>query len=322
MGAIMVSGRGTPPAGPTRLPKGSWKQVGRRAAREFQDDNLVDLAAGLTYYGVLSIFPGLIVVFSVLGLLGRSAADKVKDTIGDAAPGEVGKILTDAIGRVQGSSATASVAAVLGLLAAFWSASGYVAAFMRASNTVYDVPEGRPVWKTLPIRVAVTAAVGVMLLVSALIVVFTGRLATFAGRVLGVGSTAVTVWNIVKWPVLLVLVIATFAILYWASPNARHGGFRWVSPGGVVAVVIWLVASGLFAVYVANFGSYNETYGSLAGAVIFLVWLWVTNIAILLGAEVDAELQRQRAIASGHPAEEEPYLQLQDDRKLRRRGRG
>jgi membrane protein len=183
------------------------------------------------------------------------------------------------------------------------------------------VPEGRPIWKTLPIRIAVTAAVGVMLLVSALIVVFTGRLATFAGRVLGVGSTAVTVWNIVKWPVLLVLVVLTFAILYWASPNARHGGFRWVSPGGVVAVVLWLVASALFAVYVANFGSYNETYGSLAGAVIFLVWLWVTNIAILLGAEVDAELQRQRAIAAGHPAGKEPYLQLRDDRKLRRRGR-
>jgi membrane protein len=321
MASERPAGPRTRPEAPARLPKGSWKQVGRRAAREFQDDNLTDLAAGLTYYGVLSIFPGLIVVISVLGLLGRSTVDSVKETISDAAPGGVGKILTDAIDRVQGSSGTASLAAILGLLVAFWSASGYIAAFMRASNIIYDVPEGRPIWKTLPIRIAVTAVVGLMLIMSAVIVVFTGRLATHAGRLIGVGSTAVTVWNIAKWPVLLVLVILVFAILYWASPNARHGGFRWVSPGGAVAVVVWLVASGLFAVYVANFGSYNETYGSLAGAVIFLVWLWVTNIAILLGAEVDAELERQRAIAAGHPADEEPYLQLQDDRKLKQRRR-
>jgi membrane protein len=319
MAAERPAGPGTRPEAPTQLPKASWKQVARRAAREFQDDNLTDLAAALTYYGVLSIFPGLIVLISVLGLLGRSTVNNVKDTISEAAPGEVGKILTDAITRVEGSQATASLAAVLGLLAAFWSASGYVAGFMRASNTIYDVPEGRPIWKTLPIRIAVTAVVGIMLLISVLIVVFTGRLATHAGTLLGVGSTAVTVWNIVKWPVLLVLISLIFAILYWASPNARHGGFRWVSPGGIVAVVLWLVASGLFAVYVANFASYNETYGSLAGAVIFLVWLWVTNIAILFGAEVDAELERERAIAAGHPPEKEPYLQLQDDRKIRKR---
>jgi membrane protein len=165
----------------------------------------------------------------------------------------------------------------------------------------------------------VTAVVGIMLLLSALIVVFTGKFAELAGSALGVGSVAVTVWDIAKWPVLLMLVSLIFAILYWASPNARHGGFRWVSPGAVFAVLVWLVVSGLFALYVANFGSYNKTYGALASVIIFLVWLWLTNLAVLIGAELDAELERGRAIAAGlRPADQEPFVQLRDDRKLKK----
>ncbi|MFC3500741.1 YihY/virulence factor BrkB family protein [Micromonospora krabiensis] len=308
------------PQSPTKLPGTGWKAALRRTVREFQDDNLTDWAAALTYYGVLSIFPGLLVLISILGLLGSGATESVRDTVSQAIPeGNIQRILEQAIDQAKQSGGLASLAAVLGLLAAFWSASGYIAAFMRASNAIYDVPEGRPIWKTLPIRVGVTAVVGVLLLVSAVIVVFTGRLAEAAGDAIGLGSTAVTVWNIAKWPVLLVLVSLMFAILYWASPNARHGGFRWVSPGGVLAVVIWLVVSGLFAFYVTNFGSYNKTYGTLAGVIIFLVWLWLTNIAILLGAEFDAELERSRAIAAGHDADEEPYVELRDDRKLRKK---
>jgi membrane protein len=257
----------------------------------------------------------------VLGLLGRKTADDVKGTITDLVPqDQVRQIIEDAIKQVQ-DSPTAGVVAILGLLGAFWSASGYIGAFMRATNAIYDVPEGRPIWKTLPIRIAVTAVVGIMLLASALIVVFTGKFAELAGSVLGVGSAAVTVWDIAKWPVLLMLVSLIFAILYWASPNARHGGFRWVSPGGIFAVLVWLVVSGLFAFYVANFGSYNKTYGALASVIIFLVWLWLTNLAVLIGAELDAELERGRAIAAGlHPADQEPFVQLRDDRKLKKDG--
>jgi membrane protein len=319
MASDRPAGQGTSPEAPRRLPKGSWPRAARRAVREFQDDNLTDLAAALTYYGVLSIFPGLIVLIAVLGLVGRSTVKSVREIINDVAPGEVGQILTNAINHVQGSRATASVAAIIGLLGAFWSASGYIAAFMRAANTIYDVPEGRPIWKKLPIRLGVTAIIGAMLVISALIVVFTGKLADQAGQHLGVGSTAVTVWNIAKWPVLLVLVGLMFSILYWASPNVRHGGFRWTTPGGGVAVAIWLVTSGLFAVYLANFASYNKTYGSLAGIIVFLLWLWLTNIAVLFGAEVDAELERERAIVAGHPADKEPFVQLQDDRKVQKR---
>ncbi|MET8123525.1 YihY/virulence factor BrkB family protein [Micromonospora sp. NPDC005189] len=308
------------PDSPTDLPGSGWKAALRRTISEFQDDSLTDWAAALTYYGVLSIFPGLLVLISLLGLLGESATQGVQDTVNQAVPDDsIQKIIEGAITQAQGNGGLASVAAIIGLVAAFWSASGYIGAFMRASNTIYDVPEGRPIWKTLPIRLGVTAVIGVLLLASAVIVVFTGRLAELVGDAVGLGSTAVAVWDIAKWPVLLILVSLMFAILYWASPNARHGGFRWVSPGGVLAVVIWLVISGLFAFYVSNFGSYNKTYGALAGVIIFLVWLWLSNIAILLGAEFDAELERGRAIAAGHGIDDEPYVELRDDRKLRKK---
>ncbi|GAB3185639.1 membrane protein [Micromonospora palomenae] len=308
------------PDSPAELPGSGWMAALKRTVKEFQDDSLTDWAAALTYYGVLSIFPGLLVLISLLGLLGDRATQGVKDTVNQAVPEEnIRKIIEGAIEQAGASGGLASIAAIVGLLAAFWSASGYIAAFMRASNTIYDVPEGRPIWKTLPIRLGVTAVIGVMLLACAVIVVFTGGLAEQVGSAIGLGSTAVTVWNIAKWPVLLLLVSLMFAILYWASPNARHGGFRWVSPGGVLAVVIWLVISGLFALYVSNFASYNKTYGALAGVIIFLVWLWLSNIAILLGAEFDAELERGRAISAGHSPEEEPYVELRDDRKLRKK---
>jgi membrane protein len=293
----------------------------KRTVKEFSEDNVTDWAAALTYYGVLSIFPGLLVLISLIGLLGPRATETVEGTIRDVAPEQIGKLVTDVVDQVKQSGNLASVAAIFGLVLAFWSASGYIAAFMRASNAIYDVPEGRPIWKTLPIRVAVTAVVGLMLTVCAVIVVFTGDLARATGDAIGLGSAVVTVWNIAKWPVLVILVSLIFAILYWASPNAKHGGFRWVSPGGVVAVLLWLAASAAFAFYLAHFDNYNKTYGTLAGVIAFLVWLWISNIAILIGAQLDAELERGRAIAAGHPDNDEPYLQLRDDRKLRKKGR-
>ncbi|GIF17004.1 YihY/virulence factor BrkB family protein [Actinoplanes teichomyceticus] len=290
----------------------------RRTVTQFSTDNLTDWAAALTYYGVLSIFPGLLVIVSLLGLLSDNAQQTVQDTVHELAPNQQLRELVDTVlGQVQ-ASGTAGTAALLGLAGAFWSASGYVAAFMRASNAVYDVPEGRPIWKTLPIRIAVTAVVGVMLILSAAIVVFTGSLAEIVGEAVGMGGAAVTTWNIVKWPVLLVLISLMFALLYWASPNARTGGFRWVSPGGLCAVLLWVIASVAFAIYLANFANYNKTYGTLGGVIAFLVWMWISNIAILLGAELDAELERGRAIAAGHDPSDEPFLELRDDRRIKK----
>jgi YihY family inner membrane protein len=304
------------PAAKARLPRGSWRAAVKRTLAEFKRDNLPDRAAALTYYSVLSIFPAILVVVSLVGLAGKSASQSLITNAGKLAPGSVRQILTAAIRQLQHGQSAAGVVALVSLAVAIWSASGYVAAFMRASNAIYDVPEGRPGWKTVPIRLAVTIVTLVLLSVSAVMVVVTGSLAGRAGQVLGAGSTAVTVWNIAKWPVLLVIVGFLFSLLYWASPNAKQG-FRWVSPGGILAIVVWVIASAAFALYVANFGSYNKTYGTLAGLIIFLVWLWISNSAILLGAELNAELERGRAILAGHPEAEEPYMQLRDTTKIR-----
>ena len=197
---------------------------------------------------------------------------------------------------------------MVGLAGAIWSASGYIGAFMRASNRIWDVEEGRPVWKTIPLRLGVTLLMLLLLAASAVAVVVTGPLASRVGKLIGLGSAAVTAWDIAKWPVLIVVIALMFSILYYASPNVRQPGFKWITPGGVLAVVVWIVASALFALYVARFGSYNKTYGSLGAIVIFLVWLWISNVAVLLGAEFNAEIERGRRIEEGHPAEREPIL--------------
>jgi membrane protein len=306
------------PDSPTQLRgKGLFAAI-KRTFKQFSTDNLSDWAAALTYYGVLSIFPAALVLISLVGLLGPNGKQTVQSTIRDIVGNAQIESLTNTVLNSMSNQSAAGLAAIIGIVLAFWSASGYVAAFMRASNAVYDVPEGRPIWKTLPIRVGVTAVVGVMLVASAVILVVSGKLAEIVGRLIGAGGVAVQVWSIAKWPVLIILISLMFAILYWASPNAKTGGFRWVSPGGIFAVVLWVIVSVAFAIYLATFANYAKTYGSLGSVIAFLVWLWISNIAILLGAELDAELERGRAIAAGHPADDEPFLQLRDDRKIKK----
>ncbi|MBW8482833.1 YihY/virulence factor BrkB family protein [Actinomadura parmotrematis] len=296
------------PDSPTSLAGRGWWGALKRTFAEFKDDNLTDWAAALTYYGVLSIFPAMLVVVSLVGLGGKSLSDDLVTNVGQLAPGSVKQVLTNALTELQRGRTGAGFVAVISLLAAIWSASGYVGAFMRASNAVYDVPEGRPIWKTLPIRVAVTLVTLVLLAASAVMVVVSGPIARQVGDLLGFGSAAVTAWGLLKWPLMLIIASLLFALLYWASPNAKHG-FRWVTPGGLLAIVLWLAVSAGFAFYVANFSSYNKTYGSLAGLIVFLVWLWLSNLAILLGAELNAELERGRAIAGGLPEDREPYVE-------------
>jgi membrane protein len=294
-----------------------WWPVLKRTVQEFRDDNLTDWAAALTYYSVLAIFPALIVLVSILGLVGESATDPLIDNLGSVAPGPAKEIFTSAIENLQGSQGAAGVFFVIGILGAIWAASGYIAAFMRASNAIYDMPEGRPIWKTLPVRVGLTVLLIVLTVISAVAVTLTGSLAKEAGNVIGLGDTAVAVWDIAKWPALLLLVSFMFAVLYWAAPNVKQPGFRWISPGGVLAVIGWVIASAAFAFYVANFGSYNKTYGALAGPIVFLVWLWISNIMILLGAEFNSELERSRAIEAGmRPEDKEPFVEPRDTRKI------
>ncbi|MFI9310747.1 YihY/virulence factor BrkB family protein [Streptomyces triculaminicus] len=302
------------PGQPTDMGRKSWWAVLRRTAAEFKEDELADRAAALTYYAVLALFPALLVLVSLLGVAGESATKSILENLKTFTPGAARDIVTHAIEQLRAASGLGSILAVVGLLAALWSASGYVAAFIRSANAVYDIREGRPVWKVTPLRLALTLVLMILACVSALLVVFTGALARQMGKALGVGEVALMVWSIAKWPVLILLVTIMIAILYWAAPNARGRGFRWVTPGSFLALAIWMAASAGFALYVAHFGSYNKTYGTLAGVIIFLVWLWITNLAILLGLEFDAELSRQRAIIGGHPPGEEPYVQPRDTR--------
>jgi membrane protein len=274
----------------------------------------------LTYYGVLSIFPMLLALISLLGLFGQSATQPLLDNISSVAPGPAKDIVTQAIQNLQKSQGAAGVLFFVGLAAALWSASGYVGAFMRASNDIWDVEEGRPAWKTIPLRLGVTALLLVLLSVSALAVVLTGPLAKTIGDIVGLDSTAVMVWDIAKWPVLILLVSFMIALLYYAAPNVKHPKFQWVSPGSIMAVVLWIVASALFAFYVANFSSYNKTYGALGGVIVFLTWLWITNNVILLGAEFNAEIERGRQIQGGmRPEDKEPFLEPRDTSKMKDR---
>jgi membrane protein len=302
--------------GPTKLPGRAWWAALKRAGKEFLADDMLDWAAALTYYSVLSIFPGVVVVTAIVGLLGQSSSEPLIENVQQLAPGGARETLVNLIRELQGSASFAGPVAIIGLAGALWAASGYIGAFMRAANAIYEVEEGRPVWKTLPLRVVLTLAMVVLLAATAIGLVLTGSIAERVGDLLGVGSTAVLVWNVAKWPVLAILVGLAIALLYWASPNVRHPGFRWLTPGSLLAIVVWVLASLGFAFYVANFASYNKVYGSLAAVIVFLIWLWISNIAILLGAEFDAELTREHQIEEGHPPSEEPFLEPRDTRAM------
>jgi membrane protein len=303
------------PDSPPDLSVRTWGGVLKRTFREFKDDNLTDWAAALTYYGVLAIFPAIIALVSIIGLVGPSATQPLLDNLGRLAPGPANDILSGAIKQVANGRGSAGFAFVIGLVLAIWSASGYVGAFSRAANAIYEVGEGRPFWKLRPVQVAVTTVMILLLALCAIAVVVTGPVAQQLGDVVGAGSAAVTAWDIAKWPVIAFVVVTMFSILYYAAPNVKQPGFRWITPGGLAALVLWLIASAAFAVYVASFSSYNKTYGALGGVVAFLVWLWISNIAVLLGAELNAEMERGRELEAGLPAHDELQLEPRDPPK-------
>jgi membrane protein len=301
---------GSRPDEPTDVSRRGWKDTLKRATKEFRDDNLTDWAAALTYYAVLALFPAILVLIALLGLVGQypQTTDALLQILGKVAPPDTVKAVRPTIEGIVKNKGGAGALLGLGALTALWSASGYIGAFMRASNAIYEVREGRPFWRLRPLQVAITLFMVLLLALVALSLVLTGGLARAVGDQIGVGGTAVTIWNIAKWPVMLIIVMFMFAVLYYAAPNVRQPRFRWISAGGAIAVLLWIVASVLFGLYVANFGSYNKTYGTLGGAITFLVWLWISNLAVLFGAEVNAELERTRELEAGLPAHEEIQL--------------
>jgi membrane protein len=288
----------------------------KRTGKAFSADHLGVWAAALTYFGVLSIFPALLVLVSVLGLIGPSVTDTLIKNLGELAPGPAVDIVTNAIKNLEDAGSASGIAFVIGIAGAIWAASAYVNGFMDASNAIYKVEEGRTLMKALPVRVGLTVALMILAAIIALAVTMTGGIASSVGDVVGLGQQAVDLWNILKWPVLLLLVSLLLAVLYWGAPNVELP-FRLFSPGSLLAVLGWVLASIGFAFYVANFGSYNKTYGALAGPIVFLLWLWITNICFLLGAELNAELERSRALEAGAvSSEDERFVEMRDADKL------
>jgi membrane protein len=310
----------TEPTSPRQLSRREWLAALRRTVREIRDDHLTDWAAALTYYAILALFPALLVFVALVGLFGQypKTTDSLLQIVAKLGPASAVDTFRQPITSVVRDKGGAGALLGVGLLGAIWSASGYVGAFMRASNAIYEVEEGRRFWKLRPIQIAVTVVMVLMAAIVAMAIVVTGPLAHAIGDVIGVGNTAVFVWDIAKWPVLVVVVLTMFAILYYVAPNVRLPAFRWLSPGAVLAIVIWLGSSIAFGVYVRNFGSYNKTYGALGGVIIFLVWMWLTNLALLLGAEFNAELERGRELQAGIPdAAQEIQLPPRDEPKSR-----
>ncbi len=307
------------PDSPTKLTRRSWRYVLRRTYREFGQDSCTDLAAGLTYYAVLSIFPAMIALVSLLGVVGQaqSSVDNVMKVLRPLVSSSTLDTIRPSLEHIAASPG-AGIGLVVGLVGALWSASGYVGAFGRAMNTVYDIGEGRPFWKLRPLMLVITLVAILLVACVLVMLVVSGPLADSIGNVIGLGSQAVTVWNVVKWPVIVLLVVLIVAMLYYATPNVKQPRFRWLSVGAFVAIVIWILASVAFAFYVATFGSYDKTYGSLAGVVAGLLWLWITNVALLFGAELDSELERGRQLQAGIAAESELQLPVRDARGIRK----
>ena len=306
------------PDSPTELDGSGWKDALKRTFKGISSDNLTDWAAALTYYGVQALFPALLALISIVGLLGQSTTDSLISNLEAVAPGPAKEIITGAIENLQANQGAAGIMFVVGLALALFSASGYISAFSRASNAIYEVPEGRPIYKLRPQQMGIALVMVLLLAVSAVAVVVSGGLAEQVGKLIGAGDTAVSVWNIAKWPVLVVVVSFMFAFLYWAAPNVQQPKFNWLSPGGLFGVLVWIVASAAFAFYVASFASYNKTYGTMGGVIAFLVWLWISNLAILLGAELNAELARSKELREGRDvtSDTEPILPPRDTKKL------
>jgi membrane protein len=304
------------PDTPTDLQKRSWFYVFRKTMREFSADQCTDIAATLTYYGVLALFPALLAIVSLLGVFGqgRGAIETLLGVVDDVAPAGTTDIIEDPLMQFA-SSPAAGFALVSGIVLAIWSASGYVGAFSRAMNRIYEIEEGRPFWKLKPVQLLVTVIAIVLILIAALILIVSGPVTDAVGDALGLGEVATTVWSIAKWPVLAFVLVLILAILYYATPNAKQPKFRWMSVGALLALIALAVATLLFGLYVANFSNYDRTYGSLAGIIVFLLWLWIANNALLFGAEFDAELERGRQLQAGIPAEEDIQLPPRDTRK-------
>ena len=296
-----------------RLP---WGFILKRTMRSFSTDQCTDLAAGLTYFAVLSLFPALLALVSILGIVGQSQTgiDALFGMVNELAPG-----MTDVLkGPIEGlaSSPATGWALVIGIVGAVWSASGYVGGFGRALNRVYGVPEGRTALVLRPVQLGVTLLTLVLISLLALMLVVSGPVLSFLGGLIGLDEAFQVAWSILRWPVVIIVLVLLLAVLYASTPNVKHPRFRWLTPGSLAAIIVLGIASALFAFYVGNFGNYDRTYGALAGIIVFLLWIWIANNALLFGAELDSEVERARELVAGIEADDVLRLPLKSDKAL------
>ena len=300
-----------------KITKKSWLYVMRKTFHEFSKDQCTDAAAALTYYGVLALFPAAIALMSLVGVfgMGPKSIDTLLGILSDVGASSAAETLKPTLEEL-GQTPGAGIALIVGLLGALWSASGYVGAFGRAMNRVYQIREGRPVWKLRPVLLLVTLVLVVLAALTLVALIISGPVTKSVGDALGLGPVVVLAWQIAKWPVLLLIVVLMVALLYYATPNVKQPKLRWISIGAFVAIIVWVLASAAFGFYVATFSSYNKTYGAMAGVVVFLLWLWITNLALLFGAELDSEIERGRELQAGLAAEETIQLPARDTRNI------
>lgn len=299
---------------PTKLTADSWKLALKNTLRAVGADQVTDLAAALTYYTVLSVFPALLALVSLIILFGSAdtLVPALTDLVNRAAPSDVADFFGQLLEQFLNSPG-AGIALIVGILTALWTASNYMAAFARAMNKIYDVEEGRNAIKLKLQQFALTIAIILGVLIILASAVLGGSVAQAIGDAIGLGDTAVAVWSVARFGVILVVVIAMVALLYWATPNVKQPKFRWVSIGATVAIVLAALVSWAFTFYVGNFASYEATYGALGAIIIGLLWLWLINLSLLFGAELDTEVERVRQLQSGLDAERELQLPPRDD---------
>lgn len=277
---------------------------------------MTNLAAALTYRSILALFPGLIALVALLGVLGQypQTFNAVLKIIGGFAPQSTVQSISSPVRQIITNKGGSGALLGFGLAGAVWAASGYVGTFSWAANVLWEARRGRSWYRQWPFNFAVTVVALVLITFLLVALVLTGPVASSVGRQLGVGSTGIQIWNIGKWPVMVVVVISMISGLYYVAPNVRPPSWRWLTPGAMLAVITFAITSALFGLYVAHFSSFNKTYGTLGAIITFLVWAWLTNIAALLGIELDSEIERERQLSANQPgAAEQIQLPLRQE---------
>jgi membrane protein len=284
--------------------------IGKRTLVAFYDDQMTHHAAALTYYSLMSLFPALLIAVSLLGIVGQYPAtyDAIVGYLRDVAPASALDALDSSVRHALQSKGTAVTTLAVSAVVALYGATGVLEATRRALNVVFDVKHGRSFLQRKTVDVLSSVVLMTLVLTTLVLVFVGGRFARDLLGFAGLGGTGADVWSVVRWPVAVALAVFVFSFLYYVTPDVEQRSFRWITPGAAVGVAVWLLASYGFSVYISSFADVGAVYGAFAGAIVLVGWMWLSNVALLLGAEVNAAIERDRELHAGAPRE--PTLQL------------